>query len=206
MNVGFLHVGPDLDLPRLMVESVKRHMPGARILQMTDRNTPAIAETQRARYDGKHLMTFRMDHLAALPAGEWLILDTDAIVQRDVSGVFKRQFDVALTRRRSPILDPSGVDVTKAMPYNSGVMFCRNPEFWARCAEVCHSLPEDQRVWWGDQLAIAAVAPEFNTLDLPCGEFNYTPGRISEDVSNRAIVHYKGNRKAWMLNMERRIA
>ena len=61
MIVSFLHVGEDTTLAELMVRSVRRVMPHARILQMTDEESPRIAgcELQVLPYDGESLMTKR---------------------------------------------------------------------------------------------------------------------------------------------------
>lgn len=69
------------------------------------------------------------------------------------------------------------------------------------CAEYCHTLPEQERKWYGDQLAVAHVvrSGKFKVLTLPCDIFNYTPRTELDDLSDRAIVHYKGKRKEWLL-------
>jgi hypothetical protein len=83
------------------------------------------------------------------------------------------------------------------MPINCGVMFTRNPAFWAACLEWCaqHEVTD----WYADQLSVAAVHKRWNTLRLHTDNFNYTPLKRHEDVSRRLIVHYKGDRKEWMV-------
>jgi tetratricopeptide (TPR) repeat protein len=44
---------------------------------------------------------------------------------------------------------------------------------------------------------MAETAP-LTVLDLPCELYNYTPASDAEDVRGRFVVHYKGERKAWM--------
>ncbi len=165
------------------------------IVHLTDDDTPGIKGcTVVRRTWNKNPMLFKMGHLAEL-TGEVCALDTDVIVQADLSEVFKTDFDVALTKRKGPILDANGRDVTIAMPYNCGVLWYRNPEFWKACLKWC---PPDVG-WYADQLAVAAVSPQFKTLVLPCDLWNYTPSSRDEDVSMRKAVHYKGLRKEWML-------
>lgn len=215
MRVGFLHVGADTQLARLMVESVRSAMPGVAVTQMSDGLTASrvegVDEVRDLPYHpawGGRLMTYRMRHLADLPQDDWLILDTDVIVQKNVDDVFcgmhRLEIDATLTRRRGVILDERGVNLVERMPYNSGVMFCRSPRFWARCLEVCESLPLEEQRWFGDQLSLVRAAPDFSFAELPCEIFNYSPDRADEDLSHVAIVHYKGKRKKWML--ERKVA
>ncbi len=63
-------------------------------------------------------------------------------------------------------------------------------------------MPEESQVWGGDQLEIKAVA-ETTTLkvkEYPCALYNYSPVDKNEDLSDKFVVHYKGeNRKIWML-------
>ena len=51
--------------------------------------------------------------------------------------------------------------------------------------------------------ALTAVSPHYRRLVLHCDNFNYTPGKEAEDVAQRFAVHYKGQRKQWMLNRSR---
>jgi len=199
VKVAFLHVGEDLRLPAVMAASAKRF--GYELVQMTDERTPEVpgADTVvRLAWDGERLMTYRLQHLAAL-AGPALVVDTDVVFVRDVGHVWERAFDVALTRRTGPAFDPNGVDLAEVMPYNTGVMFSRSQAFWQRCHELCSGFPPEVQRWYGDQYAVRFAAPEFKVLELPTDPYNYSPGSPEEDVSQRYVVHYKGSRKAWML-------
>ena len=143
VKVVFLHVGEDLTLPNLMVASVLKAMPGAEIVQMTDMVTPLVKGASsiiRKPYNGK-LMTFRMQHLAELK-GEWITLDTDVIVKKDLRPIFIQEFDVALTKRTGQILDQDGIDIVALMPYNTGVMFSRNHQFWKLAYKSLLDMPE----------------------------------------------------------------
>ena len=196
MRVAFLHARQSPKYADLMVASVQSVMPGVEILQLTDADTPTVdgCRALRMGWDHDNPMIYRMQHLARLQ-GDVLVLDTDVIVQHDVSSVFDLTFDMALTWRDGPIYDPNGTDLTKIMPYNCGVMFQREPGFWLACLRWC----EGKEVgWYADQLAVAAVAPQWNVLRLHCDHFNYTPRRADEDVTKRYVVHYKGNSRKLM--------
>jgi hypothetical protein len=204
ISVCFLHVGADQAIPSLMVGSVKAAMPGAEIVQMTDQATPAVPGVDsvvRQDWDGKKLMIYRLAHLAALGRAAYVILDTDVVVQRSLEPVFEQAFDVALTVRHEAVktLDKTK-NLTPEMPYNTGVMFSREPRFWKAALECCRGLHEKQHDWWGDQLSVKAVADSgrFNVLELPCDVYNYSPRTEDEGLEERHAVHYKGARKVWM--------
>jgi hypothetical protein len=202
MIVSFLHVGPDPTLAEIMVASVKRHMPTVPIIHMRDEATPQIAgcSSQVIPWDGRHLMTYRLQHLAAMPKREMATLDTDVVVQKDLRPVFWRPFQVALTKRKGPIYDPNGVDLAQEMPYNAGVVFTRSAAFWTDCYAWCRESPEALQTWYGDQHALKRFAKDYEALELDCGHWNYTPATADEDVSHKAIVHFKGRRKQWMID------
>jgi lipopolysaccharide biosynthesis glycosyltransferase len=196
--VSFVLVGDDRPWARLMVESVRKHLPYARIVQMSDPDTAAIVdEVIRKPYDGR-MMSFRLEHLADFQHDSMLILDDDCIVKSDLSHVFKKPFDVALTLRTGPVYY-DGIDMTESCPYNTGVMFSRSQGFWAKSAQVVRRLPDQFQRWWGDQMAIglAARRGKWRVLELDVAQYNWSPGAAS-DVSDACVWHYKGPRKEWL--------
>jgi lipopolysaccharide biosynthesis glycosyltransferase len=213
MIAAFLHVGDDPSLPAILVASLRNVMPSTRVVQLSDKVTaavPGVDEVVRRDWDGVRLMTFRLEHYAALPEDQWLLLDTDMVVQADVSVVFEldRQFDVAMHRRESTIVRPPaweafpeliGQDLASFMPYNTGVIFSRTAHFWSVARDRLAALEERYHRWFGDQVAVrmAVEGGGFRVLDLHPA-FNYTPQEASDDVRRAYIVHYKGPRKAWM--------
>ena len=184
-----------------MLQSVKRHMPGVDVLQLTDDDTPAIdgCEVVRMPWDGKAPMLYRMRHLAQL-SGDVLCIDTDVMLQANLGHVFAFPFDVALTWRDGPILDTNGVDVTKFMPINCGVMFTRERRFWRECVRFCES--HNFEDWYADQIAVTKVYPHFDTLRLHCDNFNYTPAHAADSLG-RLALHFKGDRKPMMVEYAR---
>jgi hypothetical protein len=201
MRVCFLHARQDRAYAEAMLASLRDAMPRVSVLMMTDADEAPIGgcEVQRIPWDGKNWAVWRMSHLAALPAGEWVSVDTDMVIQHDLAKVFAFPFDVAVTQRDGPILDTTGRDITKHMPYNAGVVWWRNPDFWKAAHIWIMQQPEPVQKWYGDQLALAALTPKYNTLKLHCDNWNHSPMKATEDVSKRFIVHYKGSRKPWML-------
>ena len=216
MKVAFLHIGPHDQLAKLMVQSVKDCIKSAEVIHLTDLKTRMVEGSdkiirfqrsqvgwlERQGYDviPSGMMIFRMKVMAeAMTDSPTIILDTDCIVQKDIGDVFAEPFDIALTKRTKAIIsDTSGDDVTKDMPYNTGVMFSRRKQFWVDCLNLVRQMPQEHKDWYGDQLAVAQAVKNYHLLELPVDPYNYTPGSNKEDVSNKAVVHYKGKRKEWM--------
>lgn len=189
------------DYAPLMVKSVRRHMGEYRIVQLTDFDSPAMegADEVIRRYRDPDLpiFAFRTEHFANCPYTEWLALDADVLVMRGVEDVWERKFDVALTtRRKGACWDTNGTNIARSMPFNTGVIFSRNPQFWHKCLG---RMKYEEKLY-ADQLAVAAVAEslEFHVLVLPGDEFNWTPYAQDEESQAR-IWHYKGKRKDWMM-------
>lgn len=212
MDVCFLHIGEDLGLPAIMVASVRKVLGAVRIVQFTDGETPKVPgvnDVIRKSFEERLLMTFRLEHMADFDHQEAIFLDTDIVVMHDIRCVFERDFDVALTRREGtiPFLSPGAYakyfpsgNVVDYMPYNSGVIFSTANDYWAKCLEVCRNLPTDLQIWFGDQIAIKAVADsgDYVVADLSCDEFNYSPVSAEDRPENAHILHFKGRRKEWM--------
>lgn len=196
MKLAFLHARQDPKYALLMIESVRKHMPHAQLIHLTDEDTEGIegCEVRRRPWHVENPIFLKMEHLREIE-GEVLVLDTDVIVQADISPVFGLPFDMALTWRDGPIFDDAGNDVARLMPYNCGVMFQRNPMFWDACLHWC---AKNSPGWYADQLSAVNIAPKFNVLRLHCNNFNYTPRKAEEDVSRRYVVHYKGKSRKFL--------
>jgi hypothetical protein len=199
MNVCFLFEhGLPVEIADVMIRSVKAHMP-AKIVQLTNMTTPKLSlvdVVRRKESDG--LVDLRLAHQEDLP-GDCLILDYDCVVQRDVSEVFQQPFDIAFTRRA---LDDKTVSqsVAQASPHNMGVIFQRprGQFFWKAVREAHKRLAGDN--WLDGQALISQAIREttYDILELPGEVYNHTPLTEDEDVTGRAILHYKGLKKAWM--------
>ncbi len=184
------------------VKAVRRVMPDVHIVHLTDMATPPLQGVDQIvrRPIPYHQLCFgRLDHYAELE-GDWLYLDTDVIVQRDVRHVFTDPFDLAVADRvgmKEP--DPRIADL---MPYNAGVIFSRSTEFWRAAGLLLRQLKPERHAWLGDQRAMNRVIqeqPTFTIKVLPGLEYNYVPERFDEDLSGKFLIHYKGKRKAYIL-------
>lgn len=201
MNFAFLQLGVDKErlLAKVLVHSIREHHNDAIIYQVSNLSTPEVPDVDNVLrlQMSEGLMTFRVASFAILPK-EVIYLDTDVVIQSNLDHVFDDDFDVAFTKRNSPIKTKEE-DLTEDMPYNGGVVFSRNKDFWKDCHEVCKKLPLRRQNWFGDQIAMAIVAKtgKYKIKEFPV-EYNFSPKNFNEDVSSMKIVHYKGERKVWM--------
>ena len=185
-------------MAKLMLASAKKHMPGLKLYHLTDADTEALAEPIRIP-EALPLAVKRTQFYAQL-MGDWLYVDTDILFTRDVRDIFDKEFDLAFAKRNEVN------DYARAMPYNLGVVFSRNHRFWADILQAVKDLPPKLQEWDGLQLASGWYATRkwcpYKILELP-GEYNYTPKSKDEDVSDKAIVHYKGLKpKEWLQSIQ----
>ncbi len=206
MIVAFYHaaprVTPHVQLAERLIASVRQAMPGVSIYHFTDADTRSI--------DGVDVC---LRHAALMPPalarvqqyatvdGEWLFVDTDVIVQRDVRDVFSKPFDVAVATREGT-LKPSevGTSFMARMPYNFGAVFSRSAAFWRSAYERMLDYSAKRQAFMGDQQALndTIATGLFNVTVLPNG-YNYPPFAKDEDVRDKPILHMKGARKAWAI-------
>lgn len=189
-------------------------MKDVKIIQMTDEITPwidGVDECRRLKKD-EPLMCFRLKH-HSLIEGETIFVDTDVMFNADVSDVFKMPFDICLTHRRNEIIvAPDGNEgyknIVPDMPFNTGVIFSRSSSFWTEAYDFCKTLNHDQKNWYGDQISVkhvydrskASTTEDFYLIaELPCSTYNYTPLSKDENITERKIIHFKGERKHWMM-------
>ncbi len=207
MKIGFYVVdkGPrskiHFSVAESLIESVNRVMPGTEVWQFTDENSPEVlGVTGVKRIPGEMPMAVRrMLHHASVE-GDWLFVDSDVVLQKDVRDVFDQPFDVALTDRIGT--DMEGSKYALAMPCNMGVTFSRCPRFWETARRRLMKLPKPYQEWEGDQIVVCSMAQdeleEFEILMLPGRVYNYPPSG-TESLEHAAIVHYKGKARKYLL-------
>lgn len=204
MNIAFLFAGAlPVEIADVMVKSVRENIENAYVIQLTDDKTHTLdcVDFVKRLPDSSDLIDFRMRHLADL-SGDVICLDYDVIVQRDITKVFQQPFDIAFTRRGQD--KTASKEVQELSPHNLGVIFQRNEgrRFWDAARSGYKNLQGKDGWMWGQALVsdcIAKLKGDLNILELPGEYYNYTPLTQDEDVRARAVVHYKGKRKHWML-------
>lgn len=206
MNIGFFCMAEShLGMAKLMMESARDVMPHAKIHQLTDDKCPALegVDSTRVFYGDMPMAIRRMMHHGACQ-GDWLFVDSDIIFRRDVSDVFQSDFDVAITDRDGTVTNEA--KFAESMPHNIGVVFSRCPAFWMTVVDYLQTLPPKQQEWMGDQMVINAMIREgnhpFNVKIIPGRKYNYPPKAVNDDLSGASIVHYKGQRKLWLLEKQ----
>lgn len=206
MKVGFYLVqGDSADgyvMADMLLRSVRQAMPGVEVAQFTDLKSPAVYGVDHLlRKPAAPLALLRSLHQASVE-GEWLFIDTDAIVRQDVRHVFAhRDFDLALADRSWPHLEPMP-DFAAVMPWNIGVVFSRCPSFWRAVHEALLKAPEKAQDFMGDQFVACELLKtgRWTLHELPGIRFNYPPKDADDAGLDAAIVHFKGHyRKPWML-------
>jgi hypothetical protein len=205
VKIGFFVSCPEesvhWQIAKSMIASAKEVMPDVPIVQLTDDKTPELEGVSAvARIPGKMPMAIRrMKHHASC-IGDWVFVDTDVIFQKDVSDVFEESFDVALTDRVGTYMH--GTEYAKQQPYNMGVTFSRNTDFWKLVLDKLLEFPDKYQEWEGDQMVVCALAENqktpFDIVIIPGKTYNFTPKTKEEDCSHAAIVHYKGEKKSWI--------
>lgn len=207
MKVGFFHAeigaaSQHLELARFLVKSVRRTMPGVPIVHFTDSHTPTLegVDGVQRRATGPIALSV-LEHYASVE-GDWLFVDTDIIVRRDVRHVFIDSpfFDIAVATREGTLRQSEvGTKFMAAMPFNKGAVFSRSPRFWRAAANSLAGAAAKRQSWMGDQRAMndLIASGAFNVRILDAG-YNYPPKFIGQDVRAHHILHFKGPRKAWM--------
>ena len=197
MNVAFYTVlrgdPSHLVLAEILTGSVRKAMPGATVVQLTDRTTPAVPGVDVVRRrDSGPMSVRRIEHYWAL-GGETLFVDTDVIIERCVEHVFGEPFDVAVADRKGWM--------NVAAPFNFGVMFSRSRRFWEAVLLRLQAMPAAEQEWMGEQTAAHEVvrAGGFDVKVLPGLLYNHPPKSAIQDLGGKYILHYKGARKALML-------
>lgn len=190
--------------------------------------TPRIVGTERMVLpSGRPAMVANLDaqiaHLMDAPSHtKVLFLDADTLVRQEFP--FSAS-DLYATWRHRVSAASDGGDIAGLMPYNYGVLGALvSPQIletfiWMR-ARILQMASRYQN-WYGNQLALAELlgaAPaagierrEFNirwspddrgtpmmASLLPCDQYNYSPEGVDEDVSDKVILHMKGQRKSLM--------
>lgn len=205
MNVGFYLVqGSTADgyvMADMMLRSVRQSMPGVQVYQLTDFTSPAVYGVDHVlRKAPAPLALLRTLHQSRLE-GDWLFIDSDVLVQKDVRHVFDRDFDLALADRTWPHLEPTP-EFAEVMPWNIGVVFSRSPAFWRRVYQTLMTSPAQASDFMGDQIVACGLLMQGNwkLVELPGMAYNYPPKDAQDDGRDAHIVHYKGSyRKPWML-------
>lgn len=165
----------------------------------------------------------QLQYLMRVPFGSTvLFLDADTLITQRLPE-FKE--DLLVTWRDKVNGEES--QITALMPYNYGVVMVhvcpRIIEAWMWMYQRICRMADSYQDWYGNQLALSELVgapvksgqksgtsairwayegrstPEtISVLQLPCEQYNYTPESLEEDVSDKYVLHFKGERKDLM--------
>lgn len=172
----------------------------------------------------------QIEYLLRAPYGQRvLFLDADVLVLKPLPF-----FTDLFVTWRDRINGKEG-DLVSLMPYNYGVVGVINSpqvvEAWLWLYQrICH-MADHYQDWYGNQLALADLvgaapkegahqktvpirwaydgrfkATQIVVTQAPCEIWNYTPETIDEDIQQRALLHFKGDRKDLMLQYAQKLA
>lgn len=219
-TVAFMHIGPDVQLPTLMVRSIRRHNPLARIVQVADPGSPQVEGVDavaRQPMADRNVMLFRMRCFAALEtSGPAWFLDTDMLCNRPLAvegaptvALCRREFDrEAIFNHRFGGMDLSeyaGRTLGSLYPYVGCATYLDGSCFWADCLTEMEALDPKFFNWYGDQEAIRNLARSgrYEVAALPESLYACLPEHETSGVAPY-INHYKGQRKPLMLERAKR--
>jgi hypothetical protein len=228
MRFVFLSVGLDSFYPKLLVNSIRRVMPDAEIIQCSDPKTPKIERVDQLRIfdeDTGNLMKFRLSAFSQIGLNEPAIyLDTDMLVLKEchlneiltVNDVIlcQRSFEKENLFNTKPFLlndliikkfeynEYENLSIFDVFPYIACFNLVKNYAFWDACYKELLKLDEKYHFWYGDQESIKRVIStgKFLYRTLP----EYFVACLPEHVDfNKppALIHFKGaHRKKMMLD------
>ena len=194
MRIAYFCCHPDhLKLGALSVASARACMPGVEIVHLTDEVTGKLQGADTVmRFATEGNFWRRSWTAAAALDGDVLLLGTDTIFRRDVTGVFAQPFTIAL---------PHIAD--KRWKWDAGTVFSRRPDFFmAMAGDPVSLLPHDSldvdRYLTEYHRCVASLGAGVKAL--PGEIYGYVPKSATDPgISGAAIVHYRGPRKRWML-------
>lgn len=212
MNIGFFNIfngsgrfqqTQHLVMADMLIRSIRKVMPDVPIYQLTNGTSPQIMGVDHVRRIDQTLpmAVLCVEHYRRCE-GDWLLLDTDILVQEDVRDVFNDSFDLAVADREGCLVDgESELDLIKEMPYNIGVMFSRSSAFWQRVLETMIPMDDKKKHWMGNQYAACDVilSGEFAVKFIPGRRYNCPPLNLEDRCAEAAIIHFKGNMRKQMM-------
>lgn len=160
----------------ISVRSVKKAMPKACVIHLRDspKTYPlwGVDHVCDVQENGRVSASMAFD----MPG---LFIDTDMVVLEDLEKVI-------------PECDLAVVEWSGHRPYNGGFIWTTNPKQFYR--EVEERFKDDIE----DAFCLAVKETSLKKVVLP-ERYNFIPKNKQESTEDAAVIHYKGNRKAWMI-------
>jgi hypothetical protein len=215
----FFHVGDDVAIPTMLVDSIRWSNPDAGIIFCTDLETPEIRGVdQRVEVvgDRSRLMTYRLKAFASCGLDEpAMYLDTDMLMVKPVNpatllgtsriAMCRRSFNIQTPFngrfRNLDFLEYDRQPMGDVYPFLACCTVTRDAKIWGELLEILSGLDEKFHLWYGDQEALKIFARDVaydrrsELSFLPESVFGCLPEE-GDFVPNAAIIHFKGARKS----------
>ncbi len=222
----FFHIGSDSSYPQMLVDSIRKFNVNPEIVYCTDHYSPMInGVTRRLEFDGNpnEIMTFRLKSFANAEISDPAIyLDTDMLCMRPLEPakilgdkelyICERSFNKnALFNsnfRGMNFSEYDQMELGEVYPYLACTTITKNSDVWMDLSELCNSLGEKFRIWYGDQEALKIIAKRKSDEQLgfiPECTYACLPENINY-VNQATFLHFKGPaRKSLMFDLHRQI-
>ena len=206
MNVVYFAVGPEhAAMAELAASALRATNPTATAWVLTDTDTQfktlqpvrGYVSPQTLIYD----RTIAQYHFL-LQKREALFLDSDCVVNRDLTGAFDGT--ICVTKRIPP-------KETLDQPYNGGVLYGQGHggvAFWLHWCQMYWRIQRDAWAWYGDQAILAHTVKDYPVTIYDSSTHNYVPTSAEDalELKDAYIVHFKGQRrKAFMQDYVRKV-
>ena len=224
-KVCFFHVGESIDIPSMMVESLKLAYSGTsqgvEVIQISPPSTPRVEEVNHflvvPEVQQHELMMARIH--GYLKSSESFVsdvayVDTDMLFVRPIEVPSYDIGGAVLCRRswtgklNSDVGTPGGViefpehkgkDLDLVMPFLACFVVASGDSFWRQCWGLAQELDERYRRWYGDQIVLREASKLIQHVCVNEWSHACLPEFTGQvDRTQVVAMHYKGKRKAKM--------
>jgi hypothetical protein len=200
MRIAFTHFGVAEEVALVMIESVRKHMPGVTITQLTDnksRRVYGVDEVRRVEAVSYPYLLYK--HMAELPT-PFIRVDYDMIFQGDITHILDDDIDFAMNLHGDPKV--LGSKWGKTYPYAACIWGAKHKSNELAEDFRARHLESGRDGWLGLIPSINEALANYRVKALPGEIYNYTPIDRHDRPKDALVIHYKGNRKHWMLPPE----
>lgn len=200
LNIVFYYIGSEMpSYAEYFIKSIRKSMPRANVVQLTDETTPAFNGVDMVRrsvsefpVQGATINYIGYQYLAEMNITPVIFADPDMMFNGDISPLMDAQFDVAIATR--DIIDDVPYEHIVRYPWCS-MMIVKNPLFWRDCFHTL--LKNKERTWFDNMEAVRDVikSGKYKVMILEGNVFNALPVHYRDDVK---VYHCKGDYKEYM--------
>jgi hypothetical protein len=173
MHFIFMHIGLETEQPSMLVQSIRKVMPDAKITQCTDKITnkiKGVTNIHRIHTKNDYPMSLRLELFAEIESKEGgLFVDTDMLALRRIDYpdpatnliLCRRSFDrnaiFNATYLKMDFSEYKGWRLDDVYPYLACFTYSTKGDFWASCRQHLNELDIKFHRWYGDQEALRNI-------------------------------------------------